>query len=197
VVLMVVRPLGVVEPLPLTVVRSGQTPVRQGEPCADLWVVESGVFRATIVDAEGRSFVVDLVGPGEAVGCPEGLASPWTGVALRPARLRAVRGAEAAAVLAARAARTATIAADLAWFDVTERVERRLLDLAKRFGRPVPGGQSLHVRLTQDDIAAMVGASRESANRAIRRLIARGALEVQSRGRYVVRTQLRLMPDAS
>jgi len=194
---MVVRPLGVVEPLPLTVVRSGQAPARQGEPCADLWVVESGAFRATMVDTDGRSFLVDLVGPGEAVGQPDGLASPWTAIALRPARLRSVRGSEAAGVLAARAERAVAVAADLAWFDVTDRIERRMLDLALRFGRPVSGGHAIGVQLTQDDIGAMVGASRESANRAIRRLVARGALDVRSRGRYVVRHQLRLVPDVS
>lgn len=194
---MIVRPLGVVEPLPLTVVRTGQTPVRQGEPCGDLWVVESGVFRAAIVDREGRSFVIDLLGPGDAIGQPDGLVSPWTATALRPARVRTVVGSHAAALLSARVERATWVAAELAWFGVADRIERRLLDLARRLGRPVPGGDAIGVRLTQDDIATMVGASRESTNRAIRGLIARGVLDVQSRGRYVVRTQLRLVPDTS
>jgi len=51
------------------------------------------------------------------------------------------------------------------------------------------------VRLTQDDLASMVGATRETVNRSLGRLLARGVLERQGRARYVVRPQLRLVPD--
>lgn len=189
---MVVRPLGVVEPLPLVIVRTGQTPVRQDEPCPDQWVVESGVFAISIVDPDGRTMLLDLLGPGDALGVPDGHPVPWTATALRPARLRPVTGT---AALAASSARLASIVTDLAWFDITDRIERRLLDLARRLGRPAPGGVVIPVRLTQDDLASMVGATRESANRAVRALVARGSIDVAGRGRYIVRTQLRLVDD--
>ena len=193
---MVVRPLGALEPLPLVVVRTGQTPVRQGAPCTDLWVIESGVFAATLVDPDGRSFLVDLLGPGDGLGQPGQLASPWTATALRPARLRPCTDEASLAMLAVRTERAITMAAQLAWFGVAERIERRLVDLANRLGRPVPGGVVLPIVITQDDLASMVGATRESANRAIRTLLDRGSIELRGRGRYVVRTQLRLVPDA-
>jgi CRP/FNR family transcriptional regulator, cyclic AMP receptor protein len=192
VVLMVVRPMGVVEPLPLVIVRTGQTPVRQGEPCPDLWVVESGVFALSIVDPDGRTMLLDLLGPGDTLGVPGGHPLPWTATALRPARLRPI---DSTVALAASCARLASIVTDLAWFDITERVERRLLDLAQRLGRPAPGGVVIPIRLTQDELASMVGATRESANRAVRALVARGAIDVVGRGRYIVRTQLRLVDD--
>jgi CRP-like cAMP-binding protein len=194
VVLMAMRPAGVLEPLPLVVVRTGHAPVRQGEPCSGLWVVESGVFRAEVIDREGRSFVVDLLGSGDVLGEPDAGPAPWTATALRPSRLHSVAPAAAAALLADRARRAVTVAGELAWLGVTDRIERRLRDLAERHGRPVAGGQLIPVRLTQDDVAAMVGATRESANRAVRTLVARGLLDVQGRGRYVVRAQLRLAP---
>jgi len=183
--------MGVVEPLPLVVVRSGQTPVRQDEPCADQWVVDSGLFAVSVVDADGRAMLLDLLGPGEGLGLPAGLLAPWTATAMRPARLRPTAGIDA---LAATTARLTTIATELAWFDIADRVERRLLDLARRLGRPAPGGTLIPVRLTQDELASMVGATRESANRAVRALVARGSIDVRGRGRYVVRTQLRLVP---
>jgi len=80
---MVVRPLGAVEPLPLTIVRIGQTPVRQGASCPAVWRIESGLLSLDLVDAEGRTFLVDLVGPGDALGVPEGAAAPWTATAWR------------------------------------------------------------------------------------------------------------------
>jgi CRP/FNR family cyclic AMP-dependent transcriptional regulator len=192
VVLMVVRPMGVVEPLPLVVVRTGQTPVRQDEPCADQWVVDTGLFAASVVDEDGRAMLLDLLGPGDGFGLPHGLPSPWTATALRPARLRPTDGID---VLAATTTRLTTIATELAWFDITDRVEHRLLDLAQRLGRPAPGGTLIPVRLTQDELASMVGATRESVNRAVRALVARGSLDVRGRGRYVVRAQLRLVAD--
>jgi CRP-like cAMP-binding protein len=45
--------------------------------------------------------------------------------------------------------------------------------------------------LTQDEVAALVGTTRESANRALRVLVADGEIRVAARGRYVVRTRFR------
>jgi CRP-like cAMP-binding protein len=193
---MVVRPMGALEPLPLVVVRTGHAAVRQGEACADLWIVESGVFEARIVSREGRSFLFDLLGPGDAIGGPPDQPAAWTATALRPARLLPLRGPAAITAVSRAAARATTIATDLAWFGVSERIERRLLDLAARLGRPTEGGTLIPVRLTQDDLASMIGATRETANRALGGLLARGVIERQSRARYVVRSPLRLVPDA-
>jgi CRP/FNR family transcriptional regulator, cyclic AMP receptor protein len=193
---MVVRPMGVVEPLPLVVVRTGHTAVRQGEPCPDLWSIESGVFAARMVNAEGKSFLIDLYGPGDPVGAPSERPSHVTATALRPARLRPLRGEDAVESLNALAARMTAITADLAWFGVAERVERRLADLACRIGRPTSGGTLIPLRITQDDLASMVGATRETTNRALQTLFACGVLDRQGRGRYVVRSQLRLVTEA-
>lgn len=191
---MVVRPVGNLEPLPLTVVRTGSTPISQGEPCAGIWRIETGLLALTLLDEEGRSLLVDVAGPGDPLGAPDGLPAPWTATALRPGRLIGLHGADARAAQAEQTARTAWIAAGFAWFGVVERLERRLGDLAARLGRPVPGGVQIPVRLTQDDLASMVGASRESVNRALARMLRAGAVEVRGRGRYVVPTQLRLVP---
>ena len=191
---MVARPLGALQPLPLVVVRTGHAAVRQGEPCPDLWAVESGVFAARIVSHEGRSFLFDLLGPGDAIGALADGPSPWTATALRPARLVPLRGPAATTAVAASAARATAIASDLAWFGVSERIERRLLDLAARIGQPGPGGTLIPVRLTQDDLASMVGATRETANRTLSTLVSRGVVERHGRARYVVRSQLRLVP---
>jgi CRP-like cAMP-binding protein len=195
VVLMVVRPLGAVEPLPLTIVRIGQTPVRQGASCPAVWRIESGLLSLELVDPDGRTFLVDLVGPGDALGVPGGVAAPWTATAWRPTRLVELSGADAAAAVAAQTARAAWVASGFAWFGVADRVHRRLADLAQRHGRPVPGGIQLPCALTQEELASMVGASRESVNRALMAMIRDGTVEVRGRGRYIVRSPLRLVPD--
>lgn len=189
---MVQRPTGVLEPLPLMVLRAGQTPARQGEPCAGLFSVEFGVLRVSAVDDDGRELIVDLAGPGDVVGGSAGPSAPWTVRAVGPARLRpAPAGASDTT-----SERLLQLALQLAWCSVPERVECRLTELAERLGHLVPGGIAIGVPLTQDDLAAMVGASRESTNRALRVLVERGRLLVPRRGRYVVRSPLRALGSA-
>lgn len=188
------RPSGAVEPLPLVVLRPGQVPGRQDEPCPALWVVESGALWASVVAAEGHQLLLDLLGPGDLAGEPDGAPSACTLRALRPTRLRPVAPARVADGLGQRAGRLTQLACDLAWLDAPGRVERRLAELADRFGRPVPTGTAIALRLTQEDLAAFAGTTRETANRAVRTLVARGRLSVERRGRYVVRTPLRVVP---
>ena len=181
------------QPLPLTIARAGTTLLRQGEPSAVLARVETGLLRASTVSADGRELLLDLIGPREVIGEPHNEWSSMTVRALTPARLRAVPAERAAAMLAVRARRMTTLAAELAWLEVGERVERRLRDLADRLGRPVPGGVAIPFHLTQDDLAAMTGTTRESVNRAVRTLERSGSIAVVRRCRYVVRTQLHVV----
>jgi CRP/FNR family cyclic AMP-dependent transcriptional regulator len=131
-----------------------------------------------------------VLGPGEAAGELPGVSSPVTVRALRPSRLTPVSHRAAADLLTGRAHRAAALAADLAWLSVRSRVARRMEDLAERFGRPVEGGRLILLPLTQDEVAALAGTTRESANRAVRGLVDDGSIRVAARGRYVVRTRV-------
>jgi CRP/FNR family transcriptional regulator, cyclic AMP receptor protein len=194
VVPMVQRPRGAVEPLPRLVLRPGQSPVRQGEGCAGLWVVETGLLRAFVVAHDGRELALDLLLPGDAVGEPGGAPSPCTVRALRPTRLRLAEPDAVPALLSARGRKLADLACHLAWLDVADRIQRRLDDLATRAGRPLPNGRTdVCIRLTQDEIASLAGTSRETANRALHRLMRRGAVTAEGRGRYAVHRALRLV----
>ena len=187
------RSPGVVQPLPLLIVRPGKTLVRQGAAGLGAWRVEYGILRISLDTPDGRELVIDLVGPGDVIGDPPGSPATCTVTALRPARLRAGDHDELTAALARLAGRTAALACDVAWLDVPTRIERRLQDLAARFGRPAPGGVLIPITLRQDELACLAATSRETANRAIRRLIERGRIGRERRGRYVVRTPVRLV----
>jgi CRP/FNR family transcriptional regulator len=177
------------QPLPLRLIlRQRGELIRQGEAGDGLWLIESGALRAAAVTDAGRELVVDVLGPGDLAGEPPGVPSLVSVRALRPSRLAPVPPPAAADLLALRAHRAAALAGDLAWLSVRMRVARRLEDLAERFGRPVDDGRLILLPLTQDEIAAIAGTSRESANRALRSLVALGAIRVAARGRYVVRT---------
>jgi CRP-like cAMP-binding protein len=187
------RRAGVLEPLPLTIVRPGRVAAIQGAPGTGVTVVESGLLWAAAVSAEGRRLVLDVLGPGDVVGAPEGESSPCEVRAAGPVRLRAVDDRRAQAAMAARRRREVALALDLAFADAGQRIERRLVDLAARIGQPVAGGARIPLVLTQDDLAGLAATSRETANRTVRRLRREGRLEIERRGRYVVRQQLRLV----
>jgi CRP-like cAMP-binding protein len=181
-----------VEPLPLTIVRASRVLVDQGAVCADIWRIETGALRTEVVTRDGRGVILDVAGPGDVVGSAATGPSPWTLRAIGPTRLRPA-GDGAAQGLDARERRLVELVVSLLTGDVTSRVEARLVDLASRFGRPVTGGVAIPFALTQDDLAAMTASTRESVNRALGRLVSQDLVASPRRGRYVVRSQLRLV----
>ena len=68
---------------------------------------------------------------------------------------------------------------------VTDRLLEVLRDLASTHGAHTPDGVRIELPLSQELLATMVGATRESVNRAVRALEARGAIRRTKRG-YVV-----------
>jgi len=83
--------------------------------------------------------------------------------------------------LAQRLRRTNEAMADLVFSDVPGRVAKALLDLARRFG--VQSEDGLHVThdLTQEELAQLVGASRETVNKALADFASRGFLRLEAR----------------
>jgi CRP-like cAMP-binding protein len=71
--------------------------------------------------------------------------------------------------------------ADLVFTDVPGRVAKALLDLSERFGRPVEGGIMVSHDLTQEELAQLVGASRETVNKALADFASRGWLRLEPR----------------
>jgi CRP-like cAMP-binding protein len=70
-------------------------------------------------------------------------------------------------VLARRLRRTNDALADLIFTDVPGRVAKALLSLAERFGTQEADGVRVHHDLTQEELAQLVGASRETVNKAL------------------------------
>ncbi|OZG50625.1 Crp/Fnr family transcriptional regulator [Bombiscardovia coagulans] len=56
---------------------------------------------------------------------------------------------------------------DLVFMDVPARLAKTLIDLATRFGEPVEKGLMVPHDLTQEELAQLVGASRETVNKAL------------------------------
>ncbi|HLU72859.1 MAG TPA: Crp/Fnr family transcriptional regulator, partial [Nonomuraea sp.] len=83
--------------------------------------------------------------------------------------------------LAQRLRRTNDVLADLVFTDVPGRVAKQLLDLAERFGTRTEDGMRVHHDLTQEELAQLVGASRETVNKALADFAHRGWLRIEAK----------------
>jgi CRP-like cAMP-binding protein len=173
----------------------------EGEPAEELYVVQSGRIAIAKRSVDGRESVVALMEEGDLFGEMsffDGQGRSAEARALEPSSLvavpfAAVRAALEArpevlwsvvALLARRLRVTDAALADTMFLDVTGRTAKRLLELAgdaDEFVLPV----------TQEELAGMVGASRERVNKAISAFIRLDWLEqVDRRYRILNREQL-------
>jgi CRP/FNR family transcriptional regulator, cyclic AMP receptor protein len=85
--------------------------------------------------------------------------------------------------------------ADLASKEVFARLASMLLRLLQSEGVVTPEGYKIRTRYTHQQLATMVGANREAATRALKRLREEGA--VQTRNRYIYVTDMEALKRAS
>jgi CRP/FNR family transcriptional regulator len=76
--------------------------------------------------------------------------------------------------------------ADLVFSDVPGRVAKALMDLGEKFGTVTPDGLLVTHDMTQEEIAQLVGASRETVNKALADFTQRGWLRLESRQVLIV-----------
>jgi CRP/FNR family cyclic AMP-dependent transcriptional regulator len=88
--------------------------------------------------------------------------------------------------LVQRLRRANDVTADLVFTDVPGRVAKALLDLANRFGQQTDEGLQVHHDLTQEELAQLVGASRETVNKALADFAARKWLTISARSVLIV-----------
>ena len=175
---------------------SGQTVFAEGEPGDRLYIIISGKVKIGRRSPDGRENLLTVFGPSDIFGELSIFdPGPRTFSATTITEVRAVsmdRDALRAWIadrpevaerllraLARRLRRTNNNLADMIFTDVPGRVAKQLLLLAKRFG--TREGDALRVThdLTQEEIAQLVGASRETVNNALADFAHRGWIELK------------------
>ena len=176
--------------------------INEGDTSDSLFIVLSGRVKVYSSNAEGKEIVIATHGAGEYVGelALDGGVRSASVMTLEPTTCSVVSGSNLREFIAAhpdfashlihkliRSVRDATESVkSLALEDVYERVVRLLADLSD----PIEGGRrQVRERLTQQDIADRVGASREMVSRIVKDLTTGGYLDVVS-GRVVILKKL-------
>nr|WP_281497236.1 Crp/Fnr family transcriptional regulator [Ornithinimicrobium sp. F0845] len=171
----------------------GEAVFEEGDPGDSLYVIVTGKMKLARTSGDGRESLLSVLGPGEMFG-ELSLFDPGP----RLTSARAVAEAELISLgnadlrhflglhpevammmlagLARRLRRTNEDMSDLVFTDVPGRVAKALLDLSVRFGKRTDAGVKVAHDLTQEELAQLVGASRETVNKALADFATRGWL---------------------
>jgi CRP-like cAMP-binding protein len=170
----------------------------EGEPGDSLYIVLGGKVKLGRRSSDGRENLVAIMGPADQFG-ELSIFDPGprtaTATVVTDARLarlpkpalqkwvqeRPQIAMQLLRVVARRLRRTNTMLADLIFVDVPGRVAKQLLQLAQRFGSVDSGQLRVTHDLTQEELAQLVGASRETVNKALADFAQRGWLRLEGK----------------
>lgn len=171
--------------------RTGQTMLRAEDDRAILLV--KGAAKAHVPTRDGDEVITAILGPGDTSGLLTALGHPEVGAdltALEPADGLVIAGPALRTLVAARPEITAACLRTIgrqhanahgerlrfAGTCISQRVALRLLELAERWGRGNGTRVEVTLPLTQEELAAWSGASRESVAKVLQGLRATGLI---------------------
>lgn len=178
--------------------RRGEEIFREGTPGDRLYVIGAGKVKLGHTAPDGREHLLAILGPGEILGevslyDPGPRTATATALAktvvvelqhtdlLRVLDARPEISQHLLRSLAIRLRRTNDKVSDLIFSDVPGRVARALLELGARFGQHTERGLRVTHDLTQEELAQLVGATRETVNKALAEFSSRGWLQLDGR----------------
>lgn len=177
---------------------AGSVIVSQQEPGEALFVIASGKVKVVLYGETGREIILSILRGGDFFGEMSLLdRQPRSAnvVAVERALLLgldreafqthlAAHRRTALAILAEMSRRLRhadEIIGNLALLDVYARVARIIRELAQNQGETVDGGLLIRERPTQQEIAGLIGTSRETVSRALNDFTRRGLLEMNGK----------------
>ena len=179
----------------------GDTIFRQGDPGTCLYLISSGVVKITRQHTDGREIILALLGVGDVFGelaLLDGETRSADAIVQAASEVlvldrepfldyldkHAKVAARLLATLSRRLRHTDDLVQDAAFLEVRARLARLILSISEGKG----GGPDRlpPVRLTQGDLAALIGASRESVNRWLKVFAQKGAIRMEKGVLHIV-----------
>ena len=184
----------------------GTTIFDEGEPGDRLYIIVDGKVKLARHAPDGRENLLSVMGPSDMFGELSIFdPGPRTSSAVCVTDVTAATmnstmlkqwidthpeiSQQLLRVLARRLRRTNASLADLIFTDVPGRVAKTLLQLANRFGMQEGGALRVNHDLTQEEIAQLVGASRETVNKALATFAHRGWIRLEGKSVLIVDTE--------
>ena len=179
-------------------IAKGSILFKEGDDGEHWYVIVDGKLKLGTSSGDGRENLLSILGPGEMFG-ELSLFDPGprtsTATAVTDAKLLSLShekvipwlkqnpevSLQLLTRLSQRLRRTNEAVGDLVFSDVPGRVAKALIDLGDRFGKTTPEGLLVNHDLTQEELAQLVGASRETVNKALADFAGRGWLKLDGR----------------
>ena len=182
----------------LVKLRKGQSLFKEGDDGDHLFIVSSGKVMLGTKSPDGRENLLMILGPGDMFGDLSLFDSgPRTATATAVTETKLLSLGQDKVIpwvkehpevslhllarLASRLRRTNEVVGDLVFADVPGRVAKALIDLGVKFGEKREEGLFVNHDLTQEELAQLVGASRETVNKALADFAQRGWLRLEAR----------------
>jgi CRP-like cAMP-binding protein len=176
----------------------GETVFAPAEQPHSVFLLERGLVRIYRLSGSGAEATLGWVRPGEVFGELEAVVEQPResyAQAVKPSRVwRLPRGAlrrvldgephvalAVAAQIGARFKRIESRVEDLVLRDLRARIAHALVELAEDFGRDDGRTRHIELPLSQQDLATLVGATRQSVNACLRALAAQGLVQHRAR----------------
>jgi CRP/FNR family transcriptional regulator, cyclic AMP receptor protein len=177
---------------------AGSVIIRAEQPGEGAYVILAGTVKVHIEQSGGGNVILAILGPGQIVGemsLADSLDCSATVVTLEESQLLWIDRDRFQAclqimpqlqsnvipILSSRLRLANAQIQALATLAAPGRVARQILAFANEYGQQSADGTLIPIRLTQDDLADLVGASRVHVNRVLTEYKRRGVLSVDSR----------------
>ncbi len=172
--------------------------VGQDDPGDSMFIIEKGRVKVVLYGESGREMILSIFRAGDVVGemsLLDGQPRSANVIALEESRLLSLSRNDFVKLLQTQPAialnvlqemsirlrRADDVIGNLALLDVYGRVARVLVDMAERDGEKTDEGIMIKERPTQQDLASMIGTSRETVSRVLSEFQRRGFLSMQGK----------------
>lgn len=186
--------------------KKGDVLFLQGDPAEFCYIIKEGTIRLTKLSEDGEETVVHVIGAGEILG----ESTLFRSVSYHPVTAIALENVKVCYLSRNVLEELVKKNPDLAWElfvnlsnqlyknwekilelntqTTSEKVMGLLKQLSKEYGEPCELGTLIKIKLTQQELASMVGASRVMVSMALQKLIKKGLI-CRDKKYYIINTK--------
>lgn len=153
------------------------------------WLIQQGVVKTSTQTEEGVTIALGYWGVNNLVGQPLSLVYPYQVKCLTPVRAKRIPASQAdriASLIQHQVRQTEELLCILRTETIYPRLCKMLLWLADKFGCEVEIGRVIDLKLTHQDLAEIIGATRVTVTKLINQLEQEGFLSRPERNIIVV-----------
>ena len=178
--------------------RKGEVLFRKGSEGTALFIIKKGNIKISLPSSIGEEVILAIFSNGDFLGemaILDGMPRSTDAVAIEPSELFVLSRSDflsflkndedtiksILSVLSMRLRKTDDFLVDTCFRNISARLAKTLVELGKKYGHQKGNSTEIYLRLTQKDLASMVGSTRESVNKELRILREKGLISISGK----------------